>query len=1186
MTRLESIRERAAATNSAARRSLVWMLLSRQRGPVRAVLALIVLHSILTLMIAQEVVELVDNGIVDQAAPIGPYVWHIAKLALLSFIVGFASRQMTARIGYQLEYDLRAWLYTRVQWADLRMPKQMATGQLVTRSMTDLKMVQTIIQFLPSIVTLAPATIVLLLYLAYLSFPLAVIASLALPLNLWFLSKFRVRLWGLSWADLNERAEVATAIDEPVRGVRVMRAFGREEHERERLGATALRAYRYSMTRVRLLARYDILLKAVPLLINALVLVAGAQLIAVDQLSVGVFLVTFQVAGYVIAIAQLLDELASSWQFLRTAQSRLAEVLSLGARPTEGRPAASRFESVELRNAGVSFAGTPVIDGLSFEARPGQLVAVSGPPGSGKSTLAGLIGGLVEPTSGEVLLDGRPLGEIDITTIRTMVRIVAEDPVLFSGSIRQNLDLGAAWSVSDDEINAALYAAGADDIVAGMPDGLGTHVGDRGLTLSGGQRQRLALARALVARPRVIVLDDALSAVNPSHEMEIIRRVAEFLPDAAIVAITRRPGPTSMADTVVELGQPEAPAPPAPVTAQAPAPEQQGAGEAGSELMDVVESLEVSEEAPIVSDAECRVDAMPRVRRLVGISLFALLAVLILLVINSLAGLGPEILFAEATESAEDGETSIIYGIGLAVVAVGVVFAASGYFVRVLSMKIAQSIGYLLRRRIFQRLTKLGIDFYDRELPGEVATRVVNDLDTILGFVGERLFRFISSLGRFAVGVVVVIVLVPQLTPTIIGLVAVILAFTVAQLYLGMRAFNRARDDLGRTVATFEEHFAGRSELRGCGATDKANRRFVEDAWELRQSRRWATSIANMYSELMALITHVGGALILWIAGHEVLAGTIAVGTALSARLVAQQALQPLAYMSSIYTELLEARVSWHRLSEPFDTPILPDERPDATEAGSLDGDVTFESVAFTYPHTTLPVLDNISFTLPAGAVTCLVGFTGAGKSSITKLLARIYDPTAGRVLAGGVDIADYQSRSYRRRLGIVPQDAFLFKGTIGSNIAYSRPDATLDEIDRAARAIGAHDVLTALEGGYEHPVDEEARNLTAAQRQLVALARVWLARPDILVLDEATSSLDGPMEDRVLEAIRALGITTLTVTHRQNVAQHSDLAIVLEAGRVVEIGPPDKLVGTGSAYDRLWAAVDDDHGTEVPEKV
>ena len=1180
MTRLESVRKRAATTNSAARRSIVWKLLARQRGPVRALVLLLVLHSIVTLQIVSAVVDMVDNGIVDQAAPIGPYVTHIAKLALLGFVVGFASRQLSARIGYQLEYDLRAWLYTRVQWADLRISAQMATGQLVTRSMTDLKMVQRIVQFLPSIVTLAPATIALLLYLAYLSPPLALIASLALPLNLWLLSKFRVRLWGLSWAELNERAEVATAIDEPVRGVRVMRAFGREEHERERLGATALRTYRFSMTRVRLLARYDILLKAVPLLINALVLVAGARLIAADQLSVGVFLVTFQVAGYVIVIAQLLDELASSWQFLRTAQSRLSEVLALGSRPTEGRPAASRFESIELRDVDVSFGGAPVFDRLSFEARPGQLVVVNGPPGSGKTTLAGLVGGLVEPTSGEVLLDGRPLGELDITAIRTMVRIVAEEPVLFSGSLRQNLDFGAAWSVTDDEINAALYAAGADDIVAGLSDGLNTYVGDRGLTLSGGQRQRLALARALVARPRVIVLDDALSAVNPSHEMEIIRRVAEFLPETAVVAITRRPGPASMADTVVELGLHGEPASPAP----AAAPEHTDAREVVSDLMDVVDSLEVSDEVPIVSDADCRVDAMPRVRWVMRITLVALLTVLILLVINALAGIGPEILFAQATEAAVDGETSAIYGIGVAVAAVGVVFAFSGYFVRILSMKIAQSIGYLLRRRIFHRLTNLGIDFYDRELPGEVATRVVNDLDTILGFVGEKLFRFITSLGRFTVGVVVVLVLVPQLAPTIIGLVAVILALTAAQLYYGMRAFNRARDDLGRTVATFEEHFAGRSELRGCGAIDKANRRFSEDAWELRQSRRWATSIANLYSELVVFITHVGGALILLGAGNEVLAGTVAVGTALSARLVAQQALQPLSYMSSIYSELLEARVSWRRLTEPFDTPILPVERPDATEAEPLDGDLNFESVDFTYPHTTRSVLENVSFTLPAGAVTCLVGFTGAGKSSITKLLSRIYDPTAGRVLAGGVDIADYESRSYRRRLGIVPQDAFLFKGTIGSNIAYSRPDASLDEIDRAVRAIGAHEVLTALSDGYDHPVDEEARNLTAAQRQLVALARVWLGRPDILVLDEATSSLDGPLEDRVLEAIRALGVTTLTVTHRPNVAQHSDLAIVLEAGRVVEIGPPDELIGTGSAYDRLWAVVDDDRNQEISE--
>ena len=1169
MTRLESLRERVATTTSTMRRSIVWKLLSRQRGSVRAIVILLVLQSVLTLTITNAVVDMVDNGIVDQAAPLGPYVTYIAKLAFLAFVVGFASRQVSARLGYQLEFDLRTWLYTRVQWADLRKLDQMPAGQLVTRTMTDLKMVQRIIQFLPTIVTLAPTTIALLLYLAYLSPPLAVIASAALPLNLWLLSKFRVRLWGLSWAELNERAEVATAIDEPVRGVRVMRAFGREEHERSRLEATALRTYRYAMTRVRLLARYDILLKAVPLLINAMVLVVGARLIAADQLSVGVFLVAFQVAGYVTVIAQLLDELASSWQFLRTAQGRLSEVLAVGSRPTEGRPAAGHFESIEFRDVGVAFEGARVLDGLSFVARPGELVVVNGPPGSGKTTVAGLVGGLAEPTSGEVLLDGRPLGELGITTIRTMVRIVAEEPVLFSGSLRQNLDLGAAWAVTDDEIETALHAAGADDIVADIPDGLDTQVGDRGLTLSGGQRQRLALARALVARPRVVVLDDALSAVSPSHEMEIIRRVGAFLPDSAVVAITRRPGPTSMADTVVELVVHPAPTP----TAAVDAPEDRRQGAMLTELQGVVSSLKITDEIPIISDADCRGDAMPRVRWLIRTTFFTLTTVLALLVVNSLAGLGPELLFSEAAEPAEEERMGTIYRIGLVVAVVGVVFAISGYLLRILAMKIAQSIGYLLRRRIFHRLTNLGIDFYDRELPGDVAARVVNDLDAILDFVGEKLFRFISNLARFGVGVVVVVVLVPQLAPTITGIVAIILSLTAVQLYYGMRAFNRARNDLGRTVATFEEHFAGRSELRGCGAIDKANRRFVEDAWELRQSRRWATTIANAYSELVGLATQIGGALILARAGDEVLVGTVAVGTALSARLVAQQALQPLPYMSSVYSELLDARVSWHRLQEPFDSEILPVEHPGAVEAGPLAGDIFFDSVAFTYPGTTRRVLDDVSFTLPAGAVTSFVGFTGSGKSSITKLLTRIYDPSAGRVLAGGTDIRTLESRSYRRRLGIVPQDAFLFRGTIRSNIAYARPDASLEEVAEAARAIGAHEVLAGLEGGYDHPVEEEARNLTAAQRQLVALARVWLDRPDILVLDEATSSLGGPLENRVLEAIRELGVTTLTVTHRHNVAQQSDLTIVLEAGRVVEIGPPTELVGAGTAYDRLWVA-------------
>ena len=1153
------------------RSSLLWILLARQKKTVRWVIAAMVGTAVLQLSIASATVAMVDRGIIDQAIPLGSYVSHIFRLAVLALFVGFTNRQLTARLGYQLEFDLRTWLYTRVQWADLRKLDKISGGQLVTRSMTDIKLVQRMLQFLPAIVTLVPATLALLVYLAFLSLPLAVIAALSLPLNLWLLSLFRKRLWGLSWAELNERSEVAAAIDEPVRGVRVMRAFGREDAERQRLKNVALKTYRYSMTRIRLLARYDIFLKAIPLLVNALVLVVGARLIASGDLSVGTFLVAFQTAGIVTAIAQVLDELASSWQYLRSAQLRLTEVLALGERPPEGRPLADELEGIELQDVGIEFEGDVVLRDVALSARPGDLVVVTGPPGAGKSTLANLIGGMLTPTSGEILLDGRPLSELDITTIRRVVRVVAEEPVLFSGTLRENLDLGAPWEVSDAEISTAINAAGADDIVAHLPGGLAGTVGDRGLTLSGGQRQRLALARAIIARPRVIVLDDALSAVNPAHELRILKRIAEVLPDTIVVAISRRPGPPELADIVIDL-------PVHPTTKSSASVEDPLAlddADTGESLATVVSSLEVSNEEPLIGDETCRVDKMPSVRVIARLTAAGLVAVMVLLVVNTLAKIGPDLLFSDAADAAEDRNSSVVYKIGIAAVGIGIAFALSGYLLRVIAMRIAQSVVYLLRRRIFQRLTNLGIDFYDRELPGEVAARVVNDLDIVLTFLVEPVYRMISALATFAIGLTVAVILVPQAAPVVVVMALVMLAATIAQFVVGHRAFERARDDLGRTVATFEEHFAGRAELRGCGAHEKANSRFVSDAWELRSSRRWATSAANLYAESMQFIVYFGGAIVLASAGNAVISGTVAVGTALAARLLVDQALRPLAFLGQTYSEFLEARVSWRRLDHPFQAPIRPIERQDAQEAGSLTGDLVFESVSFTYPNTERPVLSDTSFTLRAGSVTAVVGFTGAGKSSITKLLTRIYDPDSGRITHDGVDIRSYEGRSFRRRLGIVPQDAFLFKGTVRTNIAYARPDASDEEVVSAARAVGADSVISALENEFDHPVEEEARNLTAAQRQLIALARVWLSRPDVLVLDEATSSLDGPLEGVVLDAIRELGVTSLTVTHRHNVAMQADLVVVVEDGRVVEIGQPGELAGAGTAFDRLWHTVE-----------
>jgi ATP-binding cassette subfamily B protein len=208
---------------------------------------------------------------------------------------------------------------------------------------------------------------------------------------------------------------------------------------------------------------------------------------------------------------------------------------------------------------------------------------------------------------------------------------------------------------------------------------------------------------------------------------------------------------------------------------------------------------------------------------------------------------------------------------------------------------------------------------------------------------------------------------------------------------------------------------------------------------------------------------------------------------------------------------------------------------------------------------------------IPAGQTIAVVGYTGAGKSSIAKLLARIYDPNTGAVRVDGLDLRDLDLTSYRGRLGIVPQDAFVFRGTVATNIAYGRPGASRAEIEDAARAVGAYDALAELDGGLWATVEEEGRNLTAAVRQLIALARMWLVKPDILLLDEATASLDAVTEARVLDAVCSLGRTTVLVTHRIAAAERSDIAVLVDGGRIVEHGTHNDLVRAGGAYARLW---------------
>ncbi len=1181
---------------------LWWLLWHRQRAWVIAYMVLSFLATGVSIAVANTTVTIIDEAIKTQSRPLGGLINALIVLAFVDFLAIWSLLQITSRIEYQIEIDLRNRLYVQLQRASPRDLDSVATGQMVTRSLSDLELLQVLMQVIPLITAWVPILLGYTVYLAFKNVPLTLLTLSLFGFNGWLVNRIRPRLWGLAFLNLNQRAELTAAIDEPVRGMRVVKAFGGEERERDRVRAMAAKAFEFLMTRARLEARFDLFLRAAPMLVRAALLLFGARLVVSGGMSLGDFVVFFTFLSDGTVIAQYLDELVAVWQLAKTGAGRITQLL--GVAPSEPAPRTAQIpepsRGLQLSGAGVRFGDVTTVADVNLLLAPGTFTVLTGGPGSGKSIVASMAAGLLAPTEGTVTLEGVEVATIEPSVLHRAVHLVSEEPFLFARTVRENLTIGALAGaidadahVDDEQLWAAIRAAGADDVVSGLDGGLDGVLGDRGMTLSGGQRQRIALARALVAPPRVLVLDDALSAVNPGREVEILSAVREHAPRTAVLCITRRPGPRELADTIVELPPAGDHRPLAVGAADAFAAvdalqvEEEVAGVfaafAASDpydprLVEIISSIKLSGDVPTMPEAaatEWR--EPPRLWALLTAQPKHLLLAVAGILVFTAVNLVPEFLFGEAADYVEDANTGATDKLAMGIVAVAVVAGVSQYCFRIFSAQVNQGVLFGLRRRIFERLSRLGIDFYDRELPGYVSARVVHDIDSVARFMeGDGLgepggYRLVSSMLLFSGAMAIIAVLSPQVALVVLPFVIAVMVLTLFQIRIADRAFATARRRLGDVVARLQEDFAGRYVISAFGAEERSQLDFRQATVDLRRARRWAATVSNSYIGLITLALGLAAAFVYSRAGTLALAGVITTGTVVSLRLYLDSALRPIRTMGRVWQEFVRTRVSMRQLSEPFAVPILPVEDPDARVCTRLEGRLAFEGVSFTYPGTTKEVVHDLSFAVAPGEVVALVGYTGAGKSSIAKLLGRIYDPDSGRVVVDGTDVRALDLRSYRLRLGIVPQDAFVFRGTVVSNISYGRPDATGAEIEAACRAVGAWDTLSELEGSLSGKVDEEGRNLTAAERQLIALARMWMVEPDVLVLDEATASLDAATESAVLDAVCGLGRSTLLITHRLAVAERADRVILIDDGRVVEEGTHVELLARDSHYSRLW---------------
>jgi ATP-binding cassette subfamily B protein len=508
-----------------------------------------------------------------------------------------------------------------------------------------------------------------------------------------------------------------------------------------------------------------------------------------------------------------------------------------------------------------------------------------------------------------------------------------------------------------------------------------------------------------------------------------------------------------------------------------------------------------------------------------------------------------------------------------------IAFAAAGVLTLVLSSLQTYLTGWVgeraladLRDLIFSHLQRLSLGYFERNRTGAIVSRITNDVEALDTLVTDGVTSLVQNL-LLLVGTAVVLFLLDwRLALATLAILPLMALATVWFRTRSNRAYRRVRERIGLVTATLAEDIAGMRVVQSY-AREPHNQAGFRGINSLYREANYETIVLNgLYFPAVDFLASLATAIVLGYGGYLLIHDEVTIGTLLAFTLYLSNFFDPVQQLSQLYNTFLAAIAALDKITELLDEePELAD-APDALSLPRIDGHVRFEGVRFGYGA--LPeVLHGIDLDVPAGASVALVGRTGAGKSTIAKLIARFYDPRAGRITIDGHDLRDVGQRSLRRQLGVVPQEGFLFAGTVAENIAFARPDASRAEVEQAAAAVGADGWIRELEHGYDTQLGERGFRLSLGQRQLVAFARALLADPRILILDEATSSVDIGTERAIEAALRKLlaGRTAFVIAHRLSTIQGADLIVVLADGRIVERGTHAELMARGGIYTGLY---------------